>query len=73
MGQKNFFWVEYLVLEDMHHILSLLQNIPNEDGETTRIIKGGKKSLVNTVEASIPLSQAAKMRLSFFLDYGIDR
>ncbi|NOZ90844.1 MAG: outer membrane protein assembly factor BamA [Epsilonproteobacteria bacterium] len=43
----------------------------NEDGETTRTIKGGKKSLVNTVEASIPLSEAARMRLAFFLDYGM--
>ena len=29
------------------------------------------KSMVNTVEASIPLSKAAKMRLSFFYDYGM--
>ncbi len=43
----------------------------NSDGETTRTIKGGKKSLVNTVEASIPLSVAAKMRLAFFVDYGM--
>ncbi len=43
----------------------------NEDGEITRTIKGGKKSLVNTVEASIPISTAARMRLAFFLDYGM--
>jgi len=43
----------------------------NEDGETTRTIKGGMKSLVNTVEASIPLSEAARMRLAFFADYGM--
>jgi len=43
----------------------------NDNGETTRTIKGGKKSLVNTVEASIPLSNAAKMRLAFFADYGM--
>ena len=43
----------------------------NADGQTTRTIKGGMKSLVNTVEASIPLSVAAKMRLAFFVDYGM--
>ena len=43
----------------------------NEDGETTRTILGGKKSMVNTVEASIPISTAARMRLAFFLDYGM--
>ncbi len=43
----------------------------NENGDTTRTIKGGKKSLVNTLEASIPLSVSAKMRLAFFVDYGM--
>jgi len=43
----------------------------NEDGETTRKIIGGKKSMVNTIEASIPISQAARMRLTFFFDYGM--
>jgi len=43
----------------------------NDNGDTTRTILGGKKSLVNTVEASIPLSTAAKMRLAFFADYGM--
>jgi outer membrane protein insertion porin family len=43
----------------------------NNNGDTTRTIIGGKKSLVNTVEASIPLSEAAKMRLAFFADYGM--
>jgi len=43
----------------------------NENGDTTRTIKGGKKSLVNTIEASIPLSVSAKMRLAFFMDYGM--
>lgn len=43
----------------------------NDNGDTTRTIIGGKKSLVNTVEASIPLSEAAKMRLAFFADYGM--
>ncbi|NEW59879.1 outer membrane protein assembly factor BamA [Sulfurovum sp. bin170] len=32
---------------------------------------GGMKSVVNTIEASIPLSTAAKMRLAFFADYGM--
>ena len=32
---------------------------------------GGKKRASATVEASIPLSQAAKMRLTFFYDYGM--
>ncbi len=43
----------------------------NEDGETTRKIIGGTKSLVNSIEASIPLSTTLKMRLTFFLDYGM--
>ncbi|MCH9740376.1 MAG: outer membrane protein assembly factor BamA [Epsilonproteobacteria bacterium] len=43
----------------------------NEDGEATRTYIGGMKSVVNTVEASIPLSEAAKMRLAFFYDYGM--
>jgi len=43
----------------------------NDKGETTRTILGGKKSLVNTIEASIPLSDAARMRLAFFADYGM--
>jgi len=32
---------------------------------------GGTKSIINTAEVSIPLSQAAKMRLAFFYDYGM--
>ena len=43
----------------------------NEDGTQRRKYLGGMKSMVNTVEASIPLSKAAKMRLSFFYDYGM--
>ena len=43
----------------------------NDDGLTTRKYLGGMKSIVNTVEASIPLSEAAKMRLAFFADYGM--
>ena len=40
-----------------------------KDGK--RKLEGGTKSLVNSVEASIPLSKAAKMRLAFFYDYGM--
>ncbi|WP_201352561.1 outer membrane protein assembly factor BamA [Hydrogenimonas urashimensis] len=32
---------------------------------------GGKYTFSNSVEASVPLVQAAKMRLAFFLDYGM--
>ena len=32
---------------------------------------GGKYTFSNSVEASIPLIEAAKMRLAFFLDYGM--
>ncbi len=32
---------------------------------------GGKKYLSTSIEASIPLSEAAKMRLAFFYDYGM--
>jgi len=32
---------------------------------------GGTTSLINTIEASVPLSKAAKMRLAFFYDYGM--
>jgi outer membrane protein insertion porin family len=44
---------------------------PDENGTMIRTYLGGKKSLINTFEASIPLSEAAKMRLAFFLDYGM--
>jgi len=40
---------------------------PGEDGFVT----GGKKRASATIEASIPLSDAAKMRLAFFYDYGM--
>jgi outer membrane protein insertion porin family len=43
----------------------------DENGTATREYLGGKKSMVNTIEASIPLSKAAKMRLAFFYDYGM--
>ena len=40
---------------------------PGENG----LITGGKKRASATVEASIPLSKVAKMRLTFFYDYGM--
>ena len=39
------------------------------DAKDNRV--GGKKRASATVEASIPLSEAAKMRLAFFYDYGM--
>ena len=44
---------------------------PHTDSNGTRTFIGGKQRLTNTVEASIPLSKAAKMRLAFFYDYGM--
>ncbi|UFH58886.1 outer membrane protein assembly factor BamA [Sulfurovum mangrovi] len=45
--------------------------LPNYDlNETSRRI-GGTKSASISLEASIPLSEAAKMRLAFFVDYGV--
>ena len=41
------------------------------DADGNRKLKGGTQSLVNSLEASIPLSKAARMRLSFFYDYGM--
>ncbi|MFT7824299.1 MAG: outer membrane protein assembly factor BamA [Sulfurimonas sp.] len=38
-------------------------------GDDERV--GGTTSFTNTIEASIPLSEAANMRLAFFVDYGI--
>jgi outer membrane protein insertion porin family len=35
------------------------------------LVSGGKKRFSTTVEASIPLSEAAKMRLAAFYDYGM--
>ena len=43
----------------------------NAEGKASRKYLGGTKSIINTVEASIPLSKAAKMRLAFFYDYGM--
>ena len=40
---------------------------PREDG----LVSGGKKRASFSVEASIPLSKAAKMRLAAFYDYGM--
>ncbi len=43
----------------------------DDEGRKSREYLGGTKSVINTVEASIPLSKAAKMRLAFFYDYGM--
>jgi outer membrane protein insertion porin family len=46
------------------------------DSSGNRNLVGGTKRASGSVEASIPLSEAAKMRLAFFYDYGyvgIDR
>ena len=43
---------------------------PYTDGTHT-VLAGGLKSMVNSLEASIPLSESAKMRLTFFADYGM--
>lgn len=43
----------------------------DSDGTWSREYLGGMRSLINTVEASVPLSKAAKMRLAFFYDYGM--
>ncbi len=42
----------------------------NGNLETKRKFRGGLKSVVNTIEASVPLSDSAKMRLAFFYDHG---
>lgn len=39
--------------------------------DDTRTLLGGTQSVINTFEASIPLSDAAKMRLAFFYDHGM--
>lgn len=44
---------------------------PFSGPDDNRTLLGGTQSLINTVEASIPLSEAAKMRLAFFYDYGM--
>jgi outer membrane protein insertion porin family len=44
---------------------------PFNDTANGREFLGGTKRLINTVEASVPLSEAAKMRLAFFYDYGM--
>jgi len=51
--------------------ISTYTDTTDVNGTTTRTFNGGTKSLVNTIEASIPLSKAAKMRLAFFYDYGM--
>jgi len=44
---------------------------PLEDPNDLNSRIGGKKRASASVEASIPLSEAAKMRLTFFYDYGM--
>ncbi|MBD3795353.1 MAG: outer membrane protein assembly factor BamA [Epsilonproteobacteria bacterium] len=45
---------------------------PHTDNGNVRTFTGkGLKSLVNTVEASVPLVSSANMRLAFFYDYGM--
>jgi len=45
---------------------------PHTDSAGVRTFSGkGMKSLVNTVEASVPLVSSANMRLAFFYDYGM--
>lgn len=39
--------------------------------ETDGLVSGGTKRASTTIEASIPLSEAAKMRLAAFYDYGM--
>ena len=41
------------------------------EGEDYYYRTGGKYTFSNSVEASVPLLEAAKMRLAFFLDYGM--
>ena len=41
-----------------------------EDANGDRNLVGGTRSASGSLEASIPLSEAAKMRLAFFYDYG---
>ncbi|KIM08555.1 MAG: hypothetical protein KU29_03885 [Sulfurovum sp. FS06-10] len=51
---------------------SIAPSIDSDDnGTLSRKYLGGTKSIINTAEVSIPLSQAAKMRLAFFYDYGM--
>ena len=40
-------------------------------GDENGLITGGKKRASGTIEASIPLSQSARMRLAFFYDIGM--
>ena len=43
---------------------------PYLNNDSSSILIGGHKSMVHSLEASIPLSKAAKMRLTLFADYG---
>jgi outer membrane protein insertion porin family len=48
---------------------SISPEIVDGDGVYRRV--GGTKTFSNTIEASIPISEEAKIRMAFFLDYGI--
>ncbi|MDD5406673.1 MAG: outer membrane protein assembly factor BamA [Sulfurovaceae bacterium] len=48
---------------------SVSPTIENATGTISRV--GGTKSFSNSIEASIPVSEEAKIRLTFFADYGI--
>ncbi len=43
---------------------------PYQGTSDNRSLVGGTQRATGSVEASIPLSEAAKMRLAFFYDYG---
>ncbi|MBT8348909.1 MAG: BamA/TamA family outer membrane protein, partial [Sulfurovum sp.] len=43
----------------------------NIEGDPYSGLAGGKHRASTSIEASIPLSEAAKMRLAFFYDYGM--
>lgn len=48
---------------------SISPEILDGDGVYRRV--GGTRTFSNTIEASIPISEEAKIRMAFFLDYGI--
>ncbi len=43
----------------------------DHNGEKRYRLLGGKQTFSNSIEASIPLIESAKMRLAFFYDYGM--
>jgi len=42
-----------------------------EDGSTYGVLTGGDRYFTNSIEASIPLVESAKMRIAAFYDYGM--